>query len=157
MPQQARARLPRSMILRGRDAVSRVFSQGDGFRIGEIVFKYLLTPAQSERVPSERSGQTLPTGTIRTAFMIRRTAGKAVRRNRIRRLLREAWRIQRAATPEDSLPVIPDGYELHLVLLWSGTPEQAMRPKYATFVSTIETGLQRLRKRLQQKHESTAK
>ncbi len=53
--------------------------------------------------------------------------------------------------------MIPDGYELHLVLLWSGTPEQAMRPKYATFVSTIETGLQRLRKRLQQKHESTAK
>jgi ribonuclease P protein component len=117
--------LPRSAILRGKGAFSEVFADGKGFRRGQIVIKYRLRQGERE---------------LRTGFVVRRGTGSAVKRNRLRRLLREAYRLARLRF-EDTLP---DGVALDLVILWSGTPEQALRPRLEEIRGDIDASLRKL-------------
>jgi ribonuclease P protein component len=117
--------LPRSVILRGKGAFSEVFNDGKGFRRGQIVIKYHVSQAQKR---------------IRTGFVVRRGSGPVVKRNRLRRLLREAYRLTRLRFEE----TLPDQVALDLVILWSGTPEQALRPRLEELRSDLDASLRKL-------------
>ena len=106
-PERDDATLPRSAILRGRTTFSAVFDSGNGTRVGRLVVKYQVVPGDATRTLA--------------GFVMRRGSGNAVRRNRLKRLMREAWRHERRRVERQ----LPDGLELRLVLLWSGTREDA--------------------------------
>ena len=99
--------LPRSAILRGRDTFASVFEQGQSTRSGRLIVKFLVAPS------SERS--------VVAGFVLRRGSGNAVRRNRVKRLLREAYRLERRAFEER----LSSDVALRLVILWNGTRDDA--------------------------------
>src|SRR5437762_788045 len=110
--------LPRAARLRGHQSFSRIFTEGQGLRRGQIVAKFRVRQ-QDKRVV--------------VGFVIRRSAGSTVRRNRLRRLLREAYRIQRQRFES----AVPDTLDLELILMWAGTAEQSLRPKFADIHTDI--------------------
>jgi hypothetical protein len=83
--------------------------------------------------------------------VIRRSAGSAVRRNRLRRLLREAYRLQRLRFESD----LPAGLSLELILLWSGTPEQALRPGFDMICSDVEAALRKVSRNIYEQGDAT--
>ena len=138
MHERMNGRLPREARLRGHDVFGRIFRQSEGLRRGELVVKY--------RIEKEPPAGAPATG-VRAGFVVRRSAGTAVRRNRIRRLLREAYRTKRMSF----VKALPSGMNLDLVVLWSGTPEQALRPSFEAIEGEMGAALNaivgRLRKR----------
>ena len=76
-----RLRLPRTAILRGKKAFAGLFDDGKFLRGRELDIKYALRP----------SG----TGSVQVAFIASKRLGNAVVRNRCKRLIREAYRMNR--------------------------------------------------------------
>src|ERR1041384_3576664 len=103
MQRSTTAGLPRHARLRGRDAFGRLFREGEGLRRGQLVVKYRAVPRQT---PGEGSRVT-------AGFVTRRNAGPAVKRNRLRRVMRETYRLDRQRFTE----ALPDGLDLDLVIL----------------------------------------
>jgi RNase P protein component len=81
-----------------------------------------------------------PARTIAAGFVVRRNAGSAVKRNRLRRLLRESYRLQRQRFEA----ALPESVSLEFILIWTGTAEQALRPKFSDIFSDVEAGLRKL-------------
>lgn len=125
--QAQRYRLPRTGILRGRETFAALFEQGKGFRSGDILFKYRAI---------EQPGRA----NVLAAFVVSRKHGGAVRRNRTRRLMREAWRLARP----DFLEHLADGTELHLALIWIGAPAKQRPSEFERICRDIAKGLKRL-------------
>lgn len=73
-------RLPRRSVLRGKDAFSGLFKNGTRIAGTYTDLRYVVTDG--------------PNGDVRVAFIAGRRLGNAVRRNRGKRLLREAYRLQ---------------------------------------------------------------
>ncbi len=130
--------LTRAERLRAPAHFSEIFRNGSGFRTGQILLKYTTSP--------EREGAPL------VAFVVRRSAGSAVRRNRLRRLLREAYRMRRGAF-EGALHTTG----LHLVVMWTGSPQEALRPDYSRISSQLDAALARLIKKLRQTDDPAAR
>ena len=128
--QPQRYRLPRTRILRGREAFRALFEKGQGFRSGDILFKYRTVPQ-----PAPADGAD-----VLTAFIVSRKHGGAVRRNRTRRLMREAWRLARP----DFAAGMAGGTELHLALIWVGAPAAHRTPEFERIRRDIDKGLKRL-------------
>ncbi len=84
-PPGAEGRLPRAARLTARRAIERVFKQG-GKHVGPALV--LWSVAGEPGVPVSR-----------LALSVSRRVGPAVRRNRVKRVLREAWRRLRAQAP----------------------------------------------------------
>jgi ribonuclease P protein component len=133
MESTSRATLPRTARLRGHDAFGRLFREGEGLRRGELVVKYLASDH--------------PTGDVHAGFVVRRSAGSAVRRNRLRRLLREAYRLERHGFAD----ALPHGMALNLVILWSGAPEGALRPSFEAISAQLKAALGALSSRLRKR------
>jgi ribonuclease P protein component len=138
MESATRYRLPRSAVLRGRDAFGRLFREGDGLRRGQLVVKYAAAPGES---PGTHAG-----------FVVRRNTGSAVKRNRLRRLLREAYRLQCGRFIES----IPAGLDLRIVILWSGSADQALRPSLETIQSDMRMALGAISSRIRKRADETA-
>lgn len=138
MQQNTGARFPRRARLRGHDAFGRIFREGEGLRRGQIVVKYHVRPATATK--------------LHAGFVVRRSAGVNARRNRLRRLVREAYRLQRHRF-EDALP---DGIALDLVLLWSGSPEQALRPSFDAIRNDVGAALGALLSRMRKRADGNA-
>jgi ribonuclease P protein component len=141
MPNPSRATLPRLSILRGYGAFSRVFSGGQGFRRGQIAVRYLLNRS------ADGSARTIAAG-----FVVRRNAGSAVKRNRLRRLLRESYRLQRQRFEA----ALPEGVNLEFILIWSGSAEQALRPAFTDILSDVEAGLRKLLRNVDEQSRTEA-
>ncbi len=72
--------LPRSEILRGKSNFQRIFSQGNTIRAKLVDLRYVTFVSDSE-------------AECKVAFITGRKLGKAVHRNKIRRQMREAYRL----------------------------------------------------------------
>jgi ribonuclease P protein component len=83
-PRRYRELLEKSEILRGRGAFSEVLTKGRRLQ-GTHIFCYLL------RVNSERK-KAVP---VQAGFAVSRSVKSAVKRNRVRRLMREAYRLNK--------------------------------------------------------------
>ncbi len=140
MQQITGARFPRQARLRGRDSFGRIFRSGEGLRRGELVLKYraVVVPADSAAPPASQ---------LHAGFVVRRNAGPIARRNRLRRIMREAYRLQRARFQD----ALPDGIALDLVFLWSGSPEGALRPDFSAISADIGAALGALLSRMRKR------
>lgn len=76
-----RNRLPRSSILRGKDSFDVLFKNGIRIAGEQIDIRYIAHEAPEKK--------------ILTAFVVGKKMGNAVERNRCKRLLREAYRLQK--------------------------------------------------------------
>lgn len=128
----------RAERLRGKAVFNELFRSGNGFRSGQIVVKYLRT-----------DDGTTP---VQVGFTVRRNAGSAVKRNRLRRMLREAYRLQREVL-EEGMKGYPES-GLRIVFVWSGSNDQALRPQFEHLYAQMETALQRLLRKLRQDNEA---
>jgi len=75
MNSKIRFKLPKQRILKKRIEINRVFSEG--VRVRTKIFDIIFRPDDTRKV----------------AFIITRRVGNAVKRNRMKRLLREAYRL----------------------------------------------------------------
>lgn len=79
----ANQRLPKALRIRAKGDFDRAYQQGISRRSGPLIMHAL-----PNELPYSRLGMS-----------VSRRVGNAVRRNRIRRLLREAYRLERAKLP----------------------------------------------------------
>jgi ribonuclease P protein component len=126
------------MILRGRSAFGRVFNQGRAVRTRRLMLKYYAEP---DARPELLAG-----------FIVRRSAGNAVRRNRIRRLMRESFRLRRSAL----LSEIPDQLRIHLALLWLPKSGNAADFDFRSIDSEMQQVLKRLVDQLKRSDGTTS-
>ncbi|TNJ39517.1 ribonuclease P protein component [Chlorobaculum thiosulfatiphilum] len=78
--------LPRSEIVRGKSTISRLFNKGSRLKGGSLLLIY------SSSRPVDKAGRT----PVRVLFTVgKKLAPRAVDRNRIKRLMREAYRLEK--------------------------------------------------------------
>lgn len=119
--------LPREKILRGKHNFDRIFRHGKRLTGRTVDLKYIL-------VDSEDGG-------CLAGFITGKRLGKAVHRNKIRRRLREVYRLH-AHTIDDLLPV--RDRQLHIVLI-----AKTIKASYADIQQDVETLFAELRNKLQ--------
>lgn len=71
--------LPKHRILRGKKNFQQLFESGSVLHGSAVQFRYLLTGKENG---------------VKIGFIAKKSLGNAVTRNRTKRLLREAWRLQ---------------------------------------------------------------
>ena len=123
--------MPRALILRGRDNFTKLFAEGRSLRSGSLVLKV--------RVVAIGDGPS-----VITAFIVPKRHGRAVDRNRVRRLIRECWRHERPAF----LATLDRPLLIHLGLIWSGPTAATRRPTHTEIGADLRNGLVRLRRHL---------
>ncbi len=138
MTSRARLRLDRSKILRGRARFSCLFEQGRAVRTRRLLFKFVVarqSPVDDSASPAE----------LLCGFIVRRSAGIAVVRNRIRRRMRESFRLRRNWLVDE----LPGGMAMHMAVLWlpKGSPSHA---ELASIDEEMHQGLRRLARALKE-------
>ena len=127
MQEKTRYRLTKQMILRGRTNFQRLFDEGHGFRSRNLVLRYRVADANA------------PSKAI-VAFLVPKKHGRAIDRNRVRRLMREAWRLEYP----NIAARLPDKGLLHIGMIWSGKPENIETPALQEVQSDLHNGIDRL-------------
>lgn len=92
--------------LKLRKQIETLFQTGEAFSVFPLRVVYSLNPLTATEISPVRAGFSIPKKRIK----------KAVNRNKVRRLLREAWRLQKHALYQS----IPDGQQLHCFLIFTG-------------------------------------
>lgn len=92
--------------LKLRKQIETLFQTGEAFSVFPLRVVYSLIPLVATEISPVRAGFSIPKKRIK----------KAVNRNRVRRLLREAWRLQKHAFYQS----IPTGQQLHCFLIFTG-------------------------------------
>ncbi|HID23776.1 MAG TPA: ribonuclease P protein component [Planctomycetaceae bacterium] len=125
-PQPRRHRLPRKARLRKTDEFQRVYQGGQ--RAGDGHLLVFAAP------------NTL--GWTRVGVSVSRKRGKAVRRNRMKRLLREAFRLCQHE--------LPSGLDLILI------PRQCEEPRLTDYQRSLKRLAWRLARRIRRRHSESA-
>lgn len=92
--------------LKLRKQIETLFQTGEAFSVFPLRIVYSLTLLTATEQSPVRAGFSIPKKRIK----------KAVNRNRIKRLLREAWRLQKHPLYQN----IPPGMQLHCFLIFTG-------------------------------------
>nr|BCX00805.1 MAG: hypothetical protein KatS3mg041_0851 [Bacteroidota bacterium] len=117
-----RARFPRAERLRRRKLIARVFSEGQSWASGPIRVVAALLDRQE--------------APLQVAFAVSRKVGSAVLRNRIRRRMREVYRIHKAPLLETFRQ---RSHTLALVFIFRGTASVSFAELEGAMRSLIET------------------
>lgn len=123
MTDAARATLPRSARMITPQDFKRVYGRGR-----RLAGEFVLIVAHARREAGHRLG-----------LSVSRDHGRAVRRNKIRRILREAFRLER--------PTLPGQYDVVLIPRTPGAryPLAALRRELAALIARIDGGEGRVR------------
>lgn len=118
--------LPKALILRGKRNFDRLFSKSERLGAPFIVLRYKIYPEAQEG--------------FQVGFISKKKLGNAVHRNKIRRLMREAFRLnQQIILPELDKQQVG----LHMVLM-----AQSVDVDFEVVNSSVKTLLEQLRKRI---------
>ena len=135
MAAQHDTRLQRFRRLRGRDSFGRLFREGASVRRGPLVIRYRVVEGTAVKAV--------------VGFVTGRKLGSAVRRNRARRRMREAYRLERERF-EEMLNV-----SVEVLVIWSGTPEGAWRTPFEELCGNMASALGAVVKRLRALNNSS--
>ena len=92
--------------LKLRKQIETLFQSGKAFSVVPLRVLFLIVPKLEGELSPVRIGFAIPKKRIR----------QAVGRNRIRRLLKEAWRLQKLKL----YPLIPEHQQLHIFFIYTG-------------------------------------
>ncbi len=103
-----------------RKQIETLFRSGEAFSVFPLRVIYLMQDQDATSHAPVRAGFSIPKKKIK----------KAVDRNRIRRLLKEAWRLNK----QTLYGAIPEGKQLHCFLVFTGTEA----PTFAQAVARVQ-------------------
>lgn len=94
--------------LKLRKQIETLFQTGEAFSVFPLRIVYRIVPSTDASASPVQVGFSIPKKRIK----------KANGRNRVRRLLKEAWRLQK----HPLYKVIPEGFQVHCFLIYTGPP-----------------------------------
>lgn len=98
MEQQQRYTLNKKSRLKSTKAIEQLFKEGKSFSLFPFRVLYLETPALNLVQPIAQQTEAGASVYLQTAFSVsKKYFKKATERNRVKRLMREAWRLQKNA------------------------------------------------------------
>ncbi len=109
--------------LKLRQQIETLFQTGEAFSVFPLRVIFRLCPTSTEESPV-RIGFSIPKKRIK----------KAVGRNRVRRRLKEAWRLQKHALYQQ----IPAGSQLHLFFVFTGPEKLSFDEAFAAIKKVNE-------------------
>jgi ribonuclease P protein component len=115
LEQQQRYTLGKSDKLKSAKAIEQLFKEGKSFSVFpfRVLYLYLEAPASSPAKHTEAGASVL-----QTAFSVsKKYFKKAVDRNRIKRLMREAWRLQKSVLVNS---VNKGGKDVKVFIIYTG-------------------------------------
>lgn len=113
--------------LKRKQHIDTLFQNGKAFSFSDLRFVYHVVPRTGDQSP------------VLTGFSVpKKKHKKAVTRNRLRRLLIEAWRLQKAALCQQ----ITSDHQLHLFIIFTG--------KMVVDLPAVELAMKKGVERLQQ-------
>jgi ribonuclease P protein component len=115
--------------LKREQHIETLFRTGKAFSVYPVRVIWLLQP-RGEEPSATRVGFSAP----------KKKFKRAVDRGRVKRLLREAWRLQQ----HELLPSIPEGQQMHMFLLFT----DAALPAYEVVFEAVGKGIERIKKAL---------
>jgi ribonuclease P protein component len=115
--------------LKREQQIETLFRTGKAFSVFPLRFIWILTPRGAEDEPL-RAGFSAP----------KRKFKRAVDRGRVKRLMREAWRLQQGSL----WPCIPEEKQLQVFLICTHT----RLPDYQTVFDAVSQGMVKLKKSL---------
>jgi ribonuclease P protein component len=109
--------------LKLKKQIDTLFSLGKAYSVLPITIKYLVTTRSSLDQPRVLTGFTVP----------KKRFKRAVKRNRIKRLMREAWRIHKA-----EIRTSTENQQLHVFLIYTGTELLSFNKIETAILKSIE-------------------
>ena len=122
-----RRNLNKSEILRGKRTFQSLFERGRRIRSDHFQGLVLVDSPHDPEMPP-----------VRVATVVPKSAGKAVSRNRVRRLMREAYRLNKEILHS---PDSRTGGTLRIVFLWSPRTPAALRSVTFDLVNREMSGI----------------
>ncbi len=105
-------KLPKELVIRGHESFSRIFESSEKTNCG-FLRAYVRT-----YISENKSNFNSPSVSIKAGFVVtKKRIRKAVPRNRIKRLLRESFRLEKVKIPADA---VKGNYEIIFTLSDSG-------------------------------------
>ncbi len=138
MENKVRYTLGKKDKLKSRKAIEQIFKEGKSFSLFPFRVLYIIAPASTNEQKIKLQHETLFLGKLQTAFTVsKKYFKKAVDRNRIKRLMREAWRLQKNHL-QQQLPSTRKNMMVFIIFTGNQLPE------YNTILEKTSAVLKRL-------------
>lgn len=118
--------------LKLRKQIETLFQTGEAFSVFPLRVVYCLNAIAGAEISPVRVGFSIPKKRIK----------RAVGRNRVKRLLREAWRLQKHPLYQS----MPEGQQLHCFLIFTGNEKLTFEESMAAVKKLIDKLIHKLHK-----------